>query len=82
MKHFALPFVNHKPLHNKSLHRVRCDRISDFCGFGVPLYEDQGKRTRLLDWAERKGDAGLRSFQEEYNRRSVDGLPGSQKPEV
>src|SRR5262249_16955378 len=34
-------------------------RISDSCGFGVPIYEYQGERGQLERWAERKGENGL-----------------------
>lgn len=51
------------------------ERLSHSCGFGVPLYEYQGQRTNLTDWASRKGEAALRVYQVEKNARSVDGLP-------
>ncbi len=65
----------------RSVIRVRCDRISDSCGFGVPLHEYQDERTQLPDWAERQGEDGLRDFEEKHSRQSVDGLPGLQKLE-
>ena len=54
---------------------VVVDRISDSCGFGVPLYEFQGNRSKLASWAERKGAEGLRKYQAEKNQASIDGLP-------
>ena len=60
----------------RSIIRVHCTRISDSCGFGVPLYEFQGHRTHLPDWVERKGPEALREYQRENNARSLDGLPG------
>ncbi len=56
--------------------RVEVDRISDSCGFGVPLYRHEGERTQLTRWAEKKGEAGLREYQEKNNLSSIDGLPG------
>jgi hypothetical protein len=55
--------------------RVAVERISDSCGYGVPRYRYEGDRTQLLDWADRKGRAGLARYQLENNRRSLDGLP-------
>lgn len=52
------------------------ERISDSCGYGVPLYEYRGERRQLIDWSERKGEEGLLRYQAENNRRSIDGLPG------
>ena len=54
---------------------VEVDRISDSCGFGVPLYEFQGERSQLAAWAGRKGPKGLRKYQAEKNQASIDGLP-------
>jgi hypothetical protein len=39
------------------------------------LYAFEGQRSQLLDWAARKGAEGLRRYQLENNRRSLDGLP-------
>ena len=54
---------------------VAADRISDSCGFGVPMYQFDRERTQLADWAGRKGVKGLRRYQAEKNANSVDGLP-------
>lgn len=51
------------------------DRISDSCGFGVPLYAFQGERPQLAAWADHKGSDGLRQYQTEKNETSIDGLP-------
>jgi hypothetical protein len=59
----------------RSMIRVSVTRIADSCGFGVPLYRFEGERTQLIAWAERKGEKGLREYQLENNRVSVDGLP-------
>jgi hypothetical protein len=59
----------------RSVIRVHVERISDSCGFGVPLYRFQGHRTQLQAWAERKGADGLIEYQTKNNRESIDGLP-------
>jgi hypothetical protein len=51
------------------------NRVSHSCGFGVPLYNYQGQRTQLTDWADRKGETALRAYQAQKNARSIDGLP-------
>ena len=56
--------------------RVECQRISDSCGYGVPLLEYRGERPQLAEWARRKGEDGVRDYQTERNARSIDGLPG------
>lgn len=54
---------------------VAVHRISDSCGFGVPVYQFQGQRSQLADWADRKGTEGLRKYQVDKNASSIDGLP-------
>jgi hypothetical protein len=66
-------FPNHRGV--RSIIRVSITRIADSCGFGVPLFRFEGERTQLTDWAERKGEDGLRAYQLENNRVSLDGLP-------
>jgi hypothetical protein len=60
---------------SRAIIRVSVARIADSCGFGVPLYRFEGERTQLIDWAERKGEEGLREYQLGNNRVSLDGLP-------
>jgi Pyridoxamine 5'-phosphate oxidase len=55
---------------------VSLERISDSCGYGVPLYRYEGARTQLLDWARRKGSRGVARYQAENNQVSIDGIPG------
>ncbi|HLP88608.1 MAG TPA: pyridoxamine 5'-phosphate oxidase family protein [Nostocaceae cyanobacterium] len=50
------------------------DRVQGSCGFGVPLYEYQGQRQRLIDWASKKGEEGLKEYQYKNNLQSIDGL--------
>jgi hypothetical protein len=57
--------------------RIRLTRISDSCGFGVPLYEFRGERSQLQEWAERKGEASLAVYRQTKNSSSIDGLPGA-----
>ena len=60
----------------RSVIRVRCERVSDSCGFGVPLYRFEGHRPQLTDWAERQGPEKLAEYQRKKNAVSLDGLPG------
>jgi hypothetical protein len=55
--------------------RVALSRVADSCGYGVPLYAYKGDRSHVADWADRKGPEGLRVYQLEKNRESIDGLP-------
>ena len=59
----------------RAIIRVAVDRISDSCGYGVPLFEFKGERPQLSNWAERKGEDGLTAYQKDKNHLSIDGLP-------
>jgi hypothetical protein len=62
--------------HPRSIIVVEVSRISDSCGYGVPLFQYEGEREQLVKWAGKKGVAGLQSYRERKNERSIDGLPG------
>ncbi len=62
----------------RSIIYVNVERISDSCGFGVPLYEYVGEREALVKWSASKSDEALAAYQEQKNRYSLDGLPGLQ----
>lgn len=55
---------------------VAVRRVSNSCGFGVPLMEFVGPRKNLADYEGRKGEAGMVSHRERFNARSIDGLAG------
>jgi hypothetical protein len=55
--------------------RIAVERISDSCGFGVPLMTFERERSQLTEWAARKGEPGLVAYQEQKNRASIDDLP-------
>lgn len=55
--------------------RVSVERIQTSCGFGVPYMSLQGERSRLREWSEKKGDAGMAEYRERKNTTSIDGLP-------
>jgi hypothetical protein len=59
----------------RSIIRIAASRISDSCGYGVPLYSYEGERDQLSRWAERKGPDGLAQYQRDNNTESLDGLP-------
>ncbi len=63
----------------RSIIVLNLTRISDACGYGVPLYEYQGQRTTLTDWASKKGEQSLADYKREKNSQSIDGLPGLQR---
>lgn len=55
---------------------VEVRRISDSCGYGVPVMDFVGERDLLRLGAEKRGPAGLSAYRAEKNATSMDGLPG------
>ncbi|MSO72227.1 MAG: pyridoxamine 5'-phosphate oxidase family protein [Rhodospirillaceae bacterium] len=60
----------------RSIIRINVERVSDSCGFGVPVYEFVKDRDALRKWTEKKGAEGVRAYVAENNAASVDGLAG------
>ena len=60
----------------RSVIRVRVDRVSTSCGYGVPRLRYEGERDQLTTWADRRGPEGLVEYRDEKNAVSIDGLPG------
>jgi predicted pyridoxine 5'-phosphate oxidase superfamily flavin-nucleotide-binding protein len=56
--------------------RVTVERISDSCGYGVPLMTFERERTQMDDWAAHKGPDGIIEYRATKNAVSIDGLPG------
>lgn len=55
---------------------VHADRVSDSCGYSVPLMDFQADRTRLTDWTDNRTDEELLEYRATKNAASIDGLPG------
>jgi hypothetical protein len=74
--------VDRFPAHvsTRAVISIDVQRISDSCGYGVPLMPFRAHRDNLDHWAEQKGREGLVAYREEKNRVSLDGLPGLSAP--
>lgn len=60
----------------RSVIKITLDRVSDSCGFGVPLMTYDKERGQLADWASRKTEDELADYRAKKNAASIDGLPG------
>lgn len=56
--------------------RVDVQRVSDSCGYAVPLMRLHAEREVLDAWSAKKGPERLRHYRAERNAASLDGLPG------
>lgn len=70
--------VARHPAHPSSRAVVVVDvsRVSDSCGYGVPMMNLVGERDLLRLSADKRGERGLAAYRAERNRASIDGLPG------
>ena len=59
---------------------VDVERLSDSCGYGVPLMTFDTHRRQMDEWSERKGRAGIEQYWSDKNSASLDGLPGMPVP--
>lgn len=65
---------------SRSVIVVEVERISDSCGYGVPLMTFDRHRTVADDWHAKKGEDGVREYWAEKNATSIDGLAGVPLP--
>lgn len=54
---------------------VRVTRVSDSCGYGVPILRFVEDRDVIDRWVETKGVENLSAYRREKNAHSIDGLP-------
>jgi predicted pyridoxine 5'-phosphate oxidase superfamily flavin-nucleotide-binding protein len=54
---------------------VDVERVSDSCGYALPLLDFVAERDLLVPHMERKGADGVLDYRREKNRTSIDGLP-------
>lgn len=59
---------------SRQLVDMNVELVQTSCGMGVPIMNYAHQRKGLVDWAEDKGEAGLRAYWEEKNTASLDGL--------
>jgi hypothetical protein len=73
-QHFHIP---EKP---RCFITVDVSRISDSCGFGVPLMTFNAERNSFSQWAEGKSDADMADYRRTKNATSIDGLHAWDEP--
>ena len=73
------------PEARRSIVRVDVARISDSCGYGVPLMQYEGRRPHSTLSARKrlrtKGSEGYEAYVVRRNARSLDGLPALDPPQ-
>lgn len=51
------------------------DLVQTSCGMSVPIFEYNGEREELNNWAIKKGEEGIQAYWNEKNSRSLDEIP-------
>jgi hypothetical protein len=69
----AFPAPPHPGL--RSVIVIDVERVSDSCGYGVPLMEYQGDRDLLVQFWSRKSPEETAEYRATRNARSIDGVP-------
>jgi hypothetical protein len=68
-------FTKQRVTAQRAIVMVDLDRVSDSCGYAVPLMDFVADRTVLDLRQEKKGAAAYRAYPETTNAQSIDGLP-------
>lgn len=59
----------------RQIYDMTVDMVQTSCGYAVPFYDHVGERDTLAKWAEDRGPDGIRTYWEERNQHTIDGLP-------
>ena len=51
------------------------DLVQSSCGMSVPFFDFKEDRNQLKDWAENRGEEGIKDYWKEKNTKSLDGKP-------
>jgi hypothetical protein len=68
-------FSKQRVVAQRAIVMVDLDRVSDSCGYAVPLMDLVADRTVLDLRQEKKGAAAYRAYPDTTNAQSIDGLP-------
>lgn len=60
----------------RGIMRIAVTRIAESCGWGVPLYEYQGQRSRLVEHNSSRTQEAFFARRLRTGAKSIDGLPG------
>jgi len=61
--------------------KIKIESVQTSCGESIPFYEFQGHRDSLNQWAIQKGPEGVAAYQQQKNRKSIDGLDTGLNPQ-
>ena len=53
---------------------MQVDIVQTSCGFGVPLMNYEEDRSKLMEWAEKRGPEGIEDYWRDNNQVTLDGI--------
>lgn len=59
---------------------IEIERVSNSCGYAVPIAQDMQTREQLTQWADNRSDKDLDTYVAERNEVSIDGFAGMTAP--
>jgi hypothetical protein len=59
----------------RQIFELAVDLVQTSCGMGVPFYDYIGEREQLNEWANKKGEEGIKEYWKNKNQQSIDGKP-------
>lgn len=54
---------------------IDIEMVQTSCGMSIPYFEFKEERLQLDQWAEKKGEDGIKDYWKEKNEISIDGIP-------
>ena len=65
-----------KPLPGaRQIFDLAIDLVQTSCGMGVPFYNFEAERGQLNEWAEKKGETGIKQYWLDKNQVTIDAIP-------
>lgn len=59
----------------RQIFKLAIEMVQTSCGMSVPLFNYVAEREQLKDWAEKKGEEGIKDYWQQNNQQSIDGIP-------
>jgi hypothetical protein len=59
----------------RQIYDMSVEMLQTSCGYAVPFFDYAGERDTLSKWSEDRGRDGVRTYWEERNQTTIDGMP-------
>lgn len=67
-----------KPLPGaRQIFDVKLEMVQSSCGWSIPFFDYVAEREQLNEWADGKGEEGIRQYWAQKNQTSIDGAPSN-----